>query len=115
MDMSRYAVASYLEAEVKCYHCGHTSGVLRRMQSSPNAPTVFQSADGTPAVVVRSLTDLHCQRCQGSVFTDEFETRYVYPKVDFLDEDRPRRGRPPKRLVELRRAREEAEAARKSA
>ena len=35
--MSRYAVASYLEAEVKCYHCGHTSGVLRRMQSSPNA------------------------------------------------------------------------------
>jgi hypothetical protein len=113
--MSRYAVASYLEAEVKCYHCGHTSGVLRRMQSSPNAPTVFQSADGSPAVVVRSLTDLHCERCQGSVFTDEFETRYVYPKVDFLDEDRPRRGRPPKRLVELRRAREEAEAARKSA
>jgi hypothetical protein len=112
--MSRYAVASYLEAEVKCYHCGHTSGVLRRMQDSPKAPTVYQSTDGTPAKVVRSLTDLRCERCHGSVYTDDFEVRYVYPKVDFLDEDRPRRGRPPKRLVELRRARE-AEAALKSA
>ena len=105
--MSRYAIASYLEADVKCYHCGHTSGVLRRDQDTPRAATTFQSADGGPAVVVRSLTDLHCSRCGGSVFTDEFDVRYVYPKVDFLDE-RPRRGRPPKRLVELRRAQEEA-------
>jgi hypothetical protein len=106
--MSRYAVSSYLEAEVKCYHCGHTSGVLRRPQGAQPAPTIFQNSDGGPAIIVKSLTDLRCARCQGSVFTDDFDVRYVYPKVDFLDEDRPRRGRPPKRLVELRRAREAA-------
>ena len=52
-----------------------------------------------------ALTTNHHDR---KAATDDFEVRYVYPKVDFFDEDRPRRGRPPKRLVELRRAREEA-------
>jgi hypothetical protein len=42
------------------------------------------------------------------VFTDELDVRYVYPKVDFLDDDQPRRGRPPKKLVEMRRAQEAA-------
>jgi hypothetical protein len=104
--MSRYAAASYLEAEVHCYHCGHTPGVLRRVQGVPNAPTVFQRQEGE-ASRIRSLTELRCTRCNGSVYTDDFEVRYVYPKVDFTD-DRPRRGRPPKRLVELRRAQENA-------
>jgi hypothetical protein len=114
--MSRYAIASFLEAEVKCYHCGHTSGVIRREQGVPRAPAMFQNADGGPAVAVKSLTALRCTRCQGSVFIDEFDVRYDYPKVEFLDDERPRRGRPPKRLVELRRAQEAAqEAALKSA
>jgi hypothetical protein len=106
--MSQHAVASYLEAEVKCYHCGHVSGLLRRTQGDANAPTVFQSNEGGGALVVRSLAELRCARCHGSVYTDDFDVRYVYPKIDFLDEDQPRRGRPPKRLAELRRAREAA-------
>jgi hypothetical protein len=105
--LSRNAVAAYVEAEVKCYHCGHTSGVIRQDRGVPTPPTVFVNADGGPEVRLKSLTELRCTRCQGSVFTDEFEVRYVYPKVDFLDE-RPRRGRPPKRLVEMRRAQEAA-------
>ena len=105
--MTRQALASYLEAEVRCLHCGHTSGVLRRKQDIPLAPAFFQNGDSGESVPVRQLTDLHCARCQGSVYTDEFEVRYVYPKVDFFD-DRPRRGRPPKRLVEMRRAQAEA-------
>lgn len=109
--MSRYAVASYLEAEVKCYHCGHTAGVIRKAQGVPNAPVVFHANDGSEPAPIKSLTELRCARCGGSVYTDEFDVRYVYPKVDFL-EDRPRRGRPPKRLVQMRR---EQEAALKSA
>ena len=106
--MSRYAIASYLEAEVHCFHCGHTSGVIRKDQGVPGAKTYFHPADGNAPVAIGSLTALRCARCAGSVFTDDFEVRYVYPKVEFFDEDRPRRGRPPKRLVEMRRAREEA-------
>ena len=104
--MSRLAVASYLEAEVKCFHCGHISGAIQKAQGEAGAPTMFQSSDGGQPIVVKSLTELRCARCHGSVYTDEFEVRQVYPKIDFLDDDQPRRGRPPKRLVELRRARE---------
>ena len=102
--MSRYASASYLEAEVHCFHCGHTPGVLSTPRGVPAPRTTFRSVDGSEQTV-SSLTQLRCDRCQGSVYTDDFEVRYVYPQVDFL-EDRPRRGRPPKRLVELRRAQE---------
>lgn len=114
--MSRFAIGSYLEAEVRCYHCGHTSGVIRRDQGAPGAPTVFHGAEDDRAITIRSLAELRCARCRGSVYIEEFEKRYVYPKIDFLDDERPRRGRPPKRLVELRRAQEAAqEAALKSA
>ena len=106
--MSRFATASYLEAEVHCLHCGFTSGVIRQDREVPRAPTFFHPVDGAEPTPIKSLTTLRCARCRGSVYTDDFEVRYVYPKVDFFDEDRPRRGRPPKRLVELRRAREEA-------
>lgn len=105
--MSQQALASYYEAEVRCYHCGHTSGVVRRDRSGPGAVMMYQAGSVGEPVPVRGLTDLRCARCHGSVYTDEFEVRYVYPKVDFF-EDRPRRGRPPKRLVEMRRAEQEA-------
>jgi hypothetical protein len=104
--MNTTAIATYLEAEVRCFHCGHNSGYLRRDQGPTPKLAVFVPSDGSPKRAVRSLTEIRCGRCQGSVFTDDFETRYVYPKVDFFDEQ-PRRGRPPKRLVELRRAQEE--------
>jgi hypothetical protein len=106
--MTQGAVASYLEAEVKCYHCGHLTGVVRRDRGVANAPTTFVSTDGAAPRIVRSLTALRCTRCHGSVYMDDFDVKYVYPRIDFLEEDRPRRGRPPKRLVELRKAREAA-------
>ena len=105
--MNRDAIASFLEAEVKCYHCGHSSGILRRQRGVPNAPTVFLGKQDSPPIAVRNLTALRCSRCRGSVYTDEFDVRYLYPKVDFLA-DQPRRGRPPKKLVELRRAEQAA-------
>ena len=105
--MNGSAVTSFVEAEVRCIHCGHSSGVIRRDRGDQRAPTTFHGNNGGPVAVIRGLTDLRCDRCGGSVFTDDFEVKYVYPKIDFLD-DRPRRGRPPKRLVELRRAAQEA-------
>lgn len=103
--MANSAVTTYLEAEVKCLHCGHTTGVIRRERGTPGGSTTFHSTEGTVSTVKR-LTDLRCDRCHGSVYTDEVELRYVYPRIDFLDldDERPRRGRPPKRLVEMRQA-----------
>jgi hypothetical protein len=60
--------------------------------------TVFlDHARGARSVVGR-LTDLRCARCHGPVYADPFETRQQYRPV--LELERPRRGRPPRWLVE---------------
>jgi hypothetical protein len=114
--MTVHAADTYLEAEVKCLHCSEIAGVIRQARGAERPSTVFHPESGAPAFVIKSLTELRCPRCQGSVYTDDFEMRYAYPRIDLIEDedDEPRRGRPPKRLVELRRARE-AEQARRSA
>jgi hypothetical protein len=100
--MSRSTIVHYREAEVKCLHCGCIAGLLRQRHDVPGAPATFQDGRGGAPQAIKNLTDLRCARCGGSVYTDEYEVRYVYPRLD--DADRPRRGRPPKWLVERRRA-----------
>jgi len=63
---------------------------------------MFKAVNSEAETAVRSPSSLRCLRCNGSTFTDEFEVRHEYARIDFL-EDRPRRGRPPKRLAEQRR------------
>jgi hypothetical protein len=65
-------------------------------------------------VQIENWRRLRCDRCGGPLFLDETEvvTRR-YENYNWLDE-RPRRGRPPKRLIEERRRERElleAEAA----
>ena len=94
-------VRTYLEADVKCYHCGHISGVARVDRGVRTPTATFKPAGSDVEVPVQSRSTLKCARCGGPTFTDEFELRQEYASVDFL-EDGPRRGRPPKRLVEKR-------------
>ena len=94
-------VRTYLEADVKCYHCGHISGVARVDRGARTPTATFKPAGSAVEVPVQSRSTLKCARCGGPTFTDEFELRQEYAAVDFL-EDGPRRGRPPKRLVEKR-------------
>ena len=94
-------VRSYLEADVKCYHCGHISGVVRVDRGVQKPVATFKPAGSEAETPVRSRSTMKCLRCGGPTFTDEFELRQEYARVDFL-EDGPRRGRPPKRLVEKR-------------
>ena len=65
--MNTTAIATYLEAEVRCFHCGHNSGYLRRDQGPTAKLAVFVPSDGSPNRAVRSLTEIRCGRCQGSV------------------------------------------------
>ena len=96
--MSRDAIATYLEADVYCYRCGHGSGVLRCDRSTPGAPMLYSEQTGDTRIV-RRMTDLRCSHCQGPVYADAFEVRHVYARL-VSEIDRPRRGRPPKRPVE---------------
>ena len=89
-----------LEAEVKCLHCGHAVGLLRRELGEPEAPTVFHDAAGGAPVTVSSLGALRCTRCAGSLYTEDYRVIDVY-QLRLLE--KPRRGRPPKHLAEMHR------------
>jgi hypothetical protein len=100
---------TFSKADLKCYMCGSVAGSIESDQSFLEAaqthrPVLLRRA-GIPqqAVQVLNWRTLRCDRCGGPLFLDEVEviTRR-YEDYNWLDE-RPRRGRPPKRLIEQRR------------
>jgi hypothetical protein len=101
---------TFFVADLKCYMCGSVSGSIESEQSltgaSPSgSPVVFRQAgrDQAQAMPIADWRRLRCDRCGGPLFLDESDvvTRR-YEDYNWLDE-RPRRGRPPKRLIEERR------------
>jgi hypothetical protein len=101
-----------LVADLKCYLCGAISGTIESEQpegpqtqiSRPSRGNVrYRSPGATEAVPMANWRSVHCVRCGGPTYLDE--PNIIVRRVEdynWLDE-RPRRGRPPKRLVEERR------------
>jgi hypothetical protein len=98
---------SFFVADLKCYMCGSVSGSIESEQSFTSSgaggPVVLRQAGSQQPMQVANWRQLRCDRCGGPLFLDEAEvvTRR-YEDYNWLDE-RPRRGRPPKRLIEERR------------
>jgi len=99
---------TFFVADLKCYMCGSVSGSIESEQSLTGAtqtgsPVYLRQAGRDQAVQIDSWRRLRCDRCGGPLFLDETDviTRR-YEEYNWLDE-RPRRGRPPKRLIEERR------------
>jgi hypothetical protein len=99
---------TFFVADLKCYMCGSVSGSIESEQSLTAAapsvsPVVLRQPGRAHAVRVLNWQRLRCDRCGGPLFLDEPDivTRR-YESYNWLDE-RPRRGRPPKRLIEERR------------
>jgi hypothetical protein len=89
------AIITYLEADVRCYHCGQTAGILRRPDGRRATVQPFRRhADGA-WIMIRTLTSLRCIRCAGPLFAEEVQERCRYRPE--LDQSRPRPGRPRKR------------------
>jgi hypothetical protein len=88
-------IRTFVLVDLKCYLCGAAAGSIERERGST-----------VPAMTSR----LRCSRCGGSLYVDQVEIvdRRIEP-LEWEDEG-PRRGRPPKWLVEQRRRKRELSA-----
>ena len=93
-------------AEIVCLLCGREAGTATAEQWPPTGPILFQPPDAQAPTPVRAWWRLRCPVCGGNTAADEVTTRTVRlePVIDWR-EVRPRRGRPPKWLVDQRRLR----------
>ena len=111
---------TFFVADLKCYMCGSVSGSIESEQSLTAAPAaarpvLLRRPGRDQPVQVLNWRSLRCDRCGGPLFLDEPDviTRR-YEDYNWLDE-RPRRGRPPKRLIEERRRERELREAQQAA
>ena len=93
-----------LTATLQCYLCGQTCGVLEAPAGFGLPPVArFIPVDGSGSRQV-IWQRLRCPRCgSGSLLVEEVDvvTQRIETPLDLLLE-KPRRGRPPRWLVELR-------------
>jgi hypothetical protein len=96
-------IRTYVLADLKCYMCGATAGQIERERGSTTPRVALERGGNVGMIAAWQTSRLRCLRCGGSVYVDQVEIveRRVEP-VDWED-DGPRRGRPPKWLVEQRR------------
>ena len=90
--MQQPIIRTFVLAELKCYMCGASAGSIEHEQGDLSGHMAVQKASRT-----------RCARCGGSIYIDQLDT--VERRFEPLEweDDGPRRGRPPKWLVEQRR------------
>ena len=99
---------TFYVADLKCYMCGSVTGSIESEQdlsraTAPGQTVQLRQTGRDEPIQIANWRRLRCDRCGGPLFLDETDviTRR-YEEYNWLDE-RPRRGRPPKRLIEERR------------
>lgn len=102
-------IRTYVLADLKCYMCGATAGSIEAERDSALPTVALQRGGRVGQIGAWQTSRLRCTRCGGSVYVDQVEIvdRRIEP-VDWEDEG-PRRGRPPKWLVEQRRRKRDRE------
>lgn len=102
-------IRTYVLADLKCYMCGATAGSIEREQGSKTSTVSLERGGRVGLIGAWETSRLRCPRCGGSVYVDQVEI--VDRRIEPLEweDDGPRRGRPPKWLVEQRRRKRERE------
>jgi hypothetical protein len=90
--------------DLRCLLCARVLGSVEADGWPPAGPVLFRAEGGQQVVHVADWRRLRCGSCGGGGYPDEVRTARVYPPVRWGDDDRPRRGRPPKWLVDARKA-----------
>jgi DNA-directed RNA polymerase subunit RPC12/RpoP len=102
-------IRTYVLADLKCYMCGATAGSIERERDAKQATISIQRGGVVGLIRAWEASRVRCPRCGGSVYVDQVEI--VDRRIEPLEweDDGPRRGRPPKWLVEQRRRKRERE------
>jgi hypothetical protein len=95
-------------AELQCFMCGSLAGSIESDRKPLPPYGIWHPAGGGPSLRVADWRQQRCGRCGGALFAESVEA--VVRHDDSRDSSRaaPRRGRPPKWLVEERRRNREA-------
>jgi hypothetical protein len=91
-------------AELQCFLCGSEAGSVESDRKPLPAISTWHPADGGPRRMA-AWRELRCTRCGGALLAESIETVIRHTVLDEPREqhrDAPRRGRPPKWLVEER-------------
>ncbi|MDQ6672565.1 MAG: hypothetical protein M3069_17785 [Chloroflexota bacterium] len=90
-------------AELQCFLCGSLAGSIESDRYPMPAHGMWHPADGTGPVQVADWRHMRCNRCGGALFAESIEAVVRRDESEELRREVPRRGRPPKWLVEERR------------
>ena len=97
-------------AELQCFLCGSLAGSIESDRQPLPASSMWHPADGGPGRML-DWRQLRCTRCGGALLAESIEAVVRHTPAAVPSEQQreaPRRGRPPKWLVEERRQRFEA-------
>ncbi|MCA1648570.1 MAG: hypothetical protein LC797_24945 [Chloroflexi bacterium] len=90
-------------AELQCFMCGNLAGSIES-DRKPLPPSVtWHPANGDQPQRLADWRQLRCGRCGGALFAESVEAVVRYDDPQGSPRQVPRRGRPPKWLVEQRR------------
>lgn len=87
-----------IRAEIKCYHCGYTSGQICGESDGPLRWDELRPNPSYQGTLPRPGEPLRCFRCHGPVYLDDIEKQPVPYRVH-AEEERARRGGRRKRQV----------------
>src|SRR5438105_6562595 len=108
--MTQPIIRTYVLADLKCYMCGALAGHIQREQGDATARVAIERAGKVGLIGSWETSRLRCPRCGGSVYVDQVEIVDRRSEPLEWEDEGPRRGRPPKWLVEQRRRRSERRA-----
>jgi hypothetical protein len=95
-------------AELQCFLCGSSAGSIETDRKPLPSHGIWHPPAGGRAQRVADWRQLRCSRCGGALFAESIDAVTRHDDDDELRREVPRRGRPPKWLVEQRRREREA-------
>jgi hypothetical protein len=95
-------------AELQCFMCGSLAGSIESDRKPLPAYGIWHPAGGGASQRVGDWRQLRCGRCGGALFAESVEAVVRHDDEGGSRREAPRRGRPPKWLVEERRRQRDA-------